>query len=263
MALKKRLARIFYKFLQKQDYYFTRLAIHGMKWRGFSKHSIHPKHLFDTKRSESWLSHFHPGSVFLDVGSGTGTECLRAAEKGAQKALGLEYNKQSLEIARTRSADKNLACEFVEADLEKGQLPIESRTVDLINFSNCLEHLNHRQEILKELKRIKKNDGLVVLSVPNRDTPWKQKLRAVGLDSRDDDDHKIEYSVEALKKELTDSGFEIISPLAVTIPSFPWNGILAATAIVSPKLYMRLQKWKREYVERHPETSTGWVLTIK
>ncbi len=117
--------------------------------------------------------------------------------------------------------------------------------------------------MLGEIKRVKKPDGMVIISVPNSETSWKKRLASAGLDSMDDPDHKIEYSKESLFHEMEESGLSISSELMPIIPSFPWNGIIAMSAALSPKLYKRLQKEKRKYVKINPDESLGWVFTVK
>lgn len=235
-----------------------------MKLRGFSTRPIHPKHLFDENRSDYLHGLFYPGISFLDLGSGVGTDCLLAAGKGARISIGLEGNAQSIVTAVKRGRQHvDGAVGFMQIDLEQGALPFLDHCFDLVNFSNVLEHLHNRTGILKELKRVKMHDGIAVISIPNAETTWKKKLVAVGLDSKDDPDHKIEYSKQSLAKELQAADLQICSDLMPIIPSFPWNGLIAMSAFLSPKLYKRLQAVKRRYVLAHPDESIGWVFTVK
>ncbi len=259
----KALKKYWYLFLKQQDYSLGVLSCRAMKWRGFSTRPIHPKHLFDEKRSDYLHELFHSGISFLDLGSGVGTDCLLAAEKGAAVSIGLEGNAQSILTAVKRGEKHIRAVNFMQIDLEQGALPFLDHCFDLVNFSNVLEHLHNRTDILKELKRVKKHDGIAVISIPNAETTWKKKLVAVGLDSRDDPDHKIEYSKQSLVKELQAADLQICSDLMPIIPSFPWNGLIAMSAFLSPALYKRLQTIKRRYVLAHPAESIGWVFTVK
>lgn len=239
------------------------LSCRAMKWRGFSPRPIHPKHLFDEQRADYLHGLFGKGISFLDLGSGVGTDCLLAAEKGAAVSVGLEGNLQSIVTAIKRGRQHDRAVDFMKVDLEQGGLPFSDHSFDLVNFSNVLEHLYNRKAILAELKRVKKEEGLVVISVPNAETTWKKKLVAVGLDSKDDPDHKVEYSKESLIEELRTADLHICSDLIPIIPSFPWNGLIAMSAFLSPVLYKKLQAVKRRYVLVHPDESIGWVFTVR
>jgi SAM-dependent methyltransferase len=200
---------------------------------------------------------------FLDIGSGVGSECLRAADSGATLSIGVEGNKQSIITARQRGGDKGPGVFFLQVELEDGGLPFSENIFDVINFSNVLEHLHNRIAVLKELKRVKKAEGIGVISIPNTDTSWKKKLRSVDLDSRDDPDHKVEYTRQSLKEELNSAGLQINSELQPIIPSWPWNGLIAVSAAISPKFYRRMQLYKRDYVHSYPDESIGWVFTVR
>ena len=234
-----------------------------MQMRGFSTRPIHPKHLFDDARSEFVHGLLREQINFLDIGSGVGSECLCAAESGASISVGVEGNRQSIITARQRGADNGLRVLFLQIELEDGALPFSDNIFDVINFSNVLEHLHNRLAVLQELRRVKKADGIGVISIPNTDTSWKKKLRSVDLDSRDDPDHKIEYTRQSLNEELDRAGLKISSELQPIIPSWPWNGLIAVSAAISPKLYRRMQRYKRDYVRTHPDESIGWVFTVR
>ncbi len=255
--------RNYYKILQKQDVFFTRLAIHAMKWLGKSRQPIHPKHLFDSKRASVLQEAMSSGISFLDIGAGMGSECLKASELGAHYIAGIEQDPKCIAAIESRASEKNANIKVFNFNLESAKFPFENESFDLINFSNVLEHLHNRIAVLKEVKRVKKITGRVLISIPTSETSWKKKLRAVGLDSRDDDDHKIEYTKEALQDELEQAGLKIISDLYPIIPSFPWNGIFAFSAAFSPRLYRYLQERKHSYVQRHPEESIGWAFFVQ
>ncbi len=255
--------KYWYLFIKQQDYSLGVWSCHAMKLRGYSPRPIHPKHLFDEQRSDYLHGLFCPGLSFLDLGSGVGTDCLLAAEKGAALSVGVEGSRESILTAVNRAKQAEQSVFFLPIDLEQGELPFKDHCFDLVNFSNVLEHLNNRKGILSELKRVKKKDSLAVLSVPNSETTWKKKLERAGLDSRDDPDHKIEYSRESLLEELQAADLQLCSELMPIIPSFPWNGLIAMSAFFSPALYKRLQEKKRTFVQKNPDESIGWVFTVK
>ena len=246
-----------------QDAFLEDLSCKGMRWRGYSPYPIHPKHLFDETRSEENGKYLRSGISFLDLGSGSGTECIAAAAAGAVRVIGLEYNEASLTLARSRVPDSLSGIEFIKHDLEIVPFLLEDASFDLVHFTNVLEHLHNRSGVLSEVKRLLKPDGFSVISIPNTGTKWKKMLRSVGLDSRDDRDHKIEYTPDSLEKELSAAGLERFTELAPIIPSLPINGIVAFSAIFSRRIYRRLQQWKRDWVSKHPEESIGWVFQVR
>jgi SAM-dependent methyltransferase len=259
----KALKKYWLLFLKEQNRKLEKLACYGMQWRGLADSPLHPKHLFDEHRAAFCRQQFRPGISFLDLGSGAGTECIAAAKAGAIRVVGIENDRWNHQHAVSRAEKAGVKVEFIRHDLENTPLPIDSKAFDLINMSNVLEHLTGRVAVLSELNRAKTEDGVAVISVPNVDTSWKKALRSVGLDSRDDNDHKIEYTKDLLVAELREAGLVIKSPLQPIVPSFPWHGLIALSAVFSPNLYRHLQRYKYEFVARHPQESIGWTFLAK
>ena len=56
---------------------------------------------------------------------------------------------------------------YVKADLNAKRLPFTDNMFDAINCSAVLEHLFYPHDILKEMKRLLKDGGTVLVSLPN------------------------------------------------------------------------------------------------
>ena len=95
-----------------------------------------------------------------------------------------------------------------------------------------LEHLHNRDQILREIHRALTPGGKLLLSVPNRDTGWKVRLRRAGLFSYSDADHKIEYTAQELTEELRRNGFVPEGPLQTEVLDTPWVGLIDLVGIV-------------------------------
>ena len=252
-------------FLKYQDKLFAKTAIISMKLLGRNKYPIHPKHLYDFNRNKMLINNLEKNikGKFLDIGSGNGTELIRAAKLGWD-AYGIENNENSIKVFNERNKNKffNNINIYIH-NLEIIPLPIDSNSINLINFSNVLEHIKKKKNILLEIKRVLINDGKCIISIPNKETFWKKLQRFVGIDSRDDIDHKIEYTKDELYKELSDAGLFISSKLHPIIISSPFDGLLSLTSIISPKLYQYTQAMKRRIVKDNINQSIGWVFEVK
>ena len=108
-----------------------------------------------------------------------------------------------------------------------------------------------------------KDNGICLISVPNSETFWKKLQRFVDIDSRDDPDHKIEYNLFEINQELEKSGLFITSNMHSIVPSFPFDGLLSLTAIISPNLYRLTQKIKRYLVKKNYIDTIGWIFEVK
>ncbi len=100
------------------------------------------------------------GRRILSLGCGTGNDLWYLA--GENFIVGLDYATSGLEIAiRHRVLG-------VRADLNLCPLlPFKSRSFDVVVCKDILEHLLEPLAILQEVRRVLKDDGYVVISVPN------------------------------------------------------------------------------------------------
>jgi SAM-dependent methyltransferase len=93
-------------------------------------------------------------------------------------------------------------------------IPEEDNSFDLIVCYHILEHVNDDLSAMKELHRILKPTGTLLIQTPFKDgkiyedytiTSAKERLNHFGQE-----DHVRIYSVEGLKKRLTQTGFEVV-----------------------------------------------------
>ena len=56
---------------------------------------------------------------------------------------------------------------YVRIDLNSKLLPFKNKQFDAVNCSDVLEHLFYPLEMLKEIKRVLKDNGSVLVSLPN------------------------------------------------------------------------------------------------
>lgn len=95
-----------------------------------------------------------PGKL-LDIGAGTG-DFLIHAKKNGWIVNGVEPNKQ----ARSLSNQKGI-------ELDGDTLGYKSNTFDIITMWHVLEHVPDLELQIKEIKRILKPNGYLVIAVPN------------------------------------------------------------------------------------------------
>jgi ubiquinone/menaquinone biosynthesis C-methylase UbiE len=107
-----------------------------------------------------------------------------------------------LDLKNVNNAKKILPkLKFIQLNIQK-KLPFAKSSFDKIIFTDVLEHLANEKIALKEINRVLKNEGALILSVPKR--RWFSFLSPVTLFQ-----HKREYSEKSLKKVLSLNGFMI------------------------------------------------------
>ena len=115
------------------------------------------------------------GKSILDIGCGTG-ELLNYFQEKGWKTRGVEPN----QLARA-FATKNYELEvFDENELNS----FEKNSFDVISMWHVLEHVPDLNGRMNQLKRLVKEDGLLVIALPNLDSPDAVKYgpKWAGLD---------------------------------------------------------------------------------
>lgn len=107
------------------------------------------------------LFEYNPKASFLDVGCNRGSFTLKAAEKiGTNKIFAIEINKENVKLAMKKGI------KVVEADLNN-KLPFKNNSFDIILANQVIEHLYFTDDFIKEIKRILKPNGYLIISSTN------------------------------------------------------------------------------------------------
>jgi SAM-dependent methyltransferase len=100
----------------------------------------------------------------LDVGTGTGG-FIPVLQKCFPEAsiTGIDPNQESLQAAKLQFPD----IRFIEMDSEK--LQFDDNTFDIVNVSMALHHFSKVRKSLKEIKRVVKPGGYIIITEPLSD----------------------------------------------------------------------------------------------
>ncbi|MFZ2545281.1 MAG: class I SAM-dependent methyltransferase [Candidatus Saccharimonadales bacterium] len=100
--------------------------------------------------------------IVLDIasGSGYGTKILSEA---AKYVYGVDVNDKAIIYSKENYAGKNI--EYRIGDGEK--IPLDDNSIDVVVTFETIEHIKNYKKFLSEVKRVLKNDGLLILSTPN------------------------------------------------------------------------------------------------
>jgi len=108
------------------------------------------------------------GKRVLSVGCGPGVDIAFLAE--ANEVHGIDISEQALAVAKSRGIVPH------QVDLNTvSRLPFASCSVDLVIATDILEHLFDPKMVLVEVRRVLKDAGEAILSVPNHFC-WRQRL---------------------------------------------------------------------------------------
>jgi SAM-dependent methyltransferase len=108
-----------------------------------------------------FASQFAAGQRVLDVASGAGFGMQMLREAGGYP-IGLDYDRASL--ADVRRLERSFR--LIHGDATR--LPLADRSIDLVVSFETLEHVPDAEAMVKELRRVLRPRGRLVLSTPNR-----------------------------------------------------------------------------------------------
>jgi SAM-dependent methyltransferase len=128
----------------------------------------------------------------LDVGCGTGANLLMLSQFG--DAEGVDLSEDALAFCRERGL-KNVKLGAAE------KLPYDDGTFDLVTGLDVVEHLDDDLAGLREMRRVLRPGGRVLLFVPTFMFLW-------GLQD-DVSNHRRRYRMPELRRVLEQAGFEI------------------------------------------------------
>lgn len=185
------------KFLLRLQRRVDNFVFATIKIKEISRGGIHPKH---------WITDFHTffldnidfSDSVLEVGCAYGHIANSLAKK-AKKVTAIDIRPEAIDKARRQFKRSNLV--FINSDLFK--FP-DSERFDAIVLSNVLEHIDERKRFLEKTAVLAKK---LLIRVPAFDRDWWVPYRKeFGLEWRLNKDHKLEYTEDALRKELDAAG---------------------------------------------------------
>lgn len=139
------------KYYESEDY-----ISHTDNKRSLFEKAYHFVKQIALKNKLDLINSFQPNNgKILDIGAGTGDFLLTAQENGWQ-TIGVEPSPRAKGIAIKKGIS------FVEDTKE-----LENHSFDVITMWHVLEHVPDLDTQIKELKRLLKLDGTLIIAVPN------------------------------------------------------------------------------------------------
>ena len=150
------------------------------------------------------------GKKLLDVGCGIGTISLRLKKKGFEVS-GVDFSEVAVNKCREQGLNATVS------DVDRDGLKYADKSFDIIWASDVIEHVFDPIFLLEEIYRVLKDDGRVLMSVPNNFT--LRKRRRIFLSGRSVQSniyrksrqckHHTFFSWELLEYMLKESGLSV------------------------------------------------------
>ena len=136
----------------------------------------------------------------LDVGCGSGTLLGLLKHRGF-RVTGLDFSAEAAAIAKAENG-----VDVAVGSLEEAHFPAES--FDVVTLFHVMEHVTNPRQVLAEVSRVLKPNGVAILQVPNIES-WQFKIFGARWYGLDIPRHVIDYSRNSMLKLLADSGFVV------------------------------------------------------
>ena len=103
------------------------------------------------------------GKTVLDIACGEGYGSALLASK-AKHVTGVDLSIEAIEHARTRYVKENLEFKVGNAS----EIPLPDAGFDLVVSFETIEHLAEQVEMIQEIKRVLRPDGILLISTPDK-----------------------------------------------------------------------------------------------
>lgn len=155
----------------------------------------------------------------LDVGCADGSFLAFLKGKFHIQAKGIDISEKAIEKAKKKGLDARIA------DVEEG-LPFKNNSFDLVISSEVIEHVYDTDYFLKELNRVLKPNGTLVLTTPNLASLINRVRLLFGMYplfvpeyKKEQAGHLRAYTIKVLRQQLEENNFR---PFIITAPNFPF-----------------------------------------
>jgi ubiquinone/menaquinone biosynthesis C-methylase UbiE len=133
------------------------------------------------------------GARLLDVGCGTGAN-LKAFNKEFER-VGIDASDAALEFCHQRGLKSLVRAKIEQSGLEKDDF-------DVVTALDVLEHVDDDMQALRELRRVSKPGGFILITVPAFGFLWSEHDEALH--------HRRRYTTAELESKLTAAGFQVV-----------------------------------------------------
>jgi 2-polyprenyl-3-methyl-5-hydroxy-6-metoxy-1,4-benzoquinol methylase len=144
------------------------------------------------------------GSI-LDVGCGPGLLIQKLGESFSGDIVGLDISPKMIELAKKKCKGlKNVS--FENTEIENAKLKLQ---FDAIVCMNSFHHYENHADVLSNLSKLVKKDGVIILLDPHRDNPLR-RLWTYMLRNWFDEKDVMYFTKKQIKKMADESGLRVM-----------------------------------------------------
>lgn len=192
------------------------------QWDGPYRHHIRKrKKWLEVVFAEQKRRHDRVPNVGLDLGCGDGSN-LQWLHLHFSHLYGSDYNMLRL----LRAAKLPIDARLFMADI--CNYPVEDNCFDVIFFNHVLEHIPDDDAALREVRRILKPGGLLILGVPNEGAAFWQLAYRLQPRTRATSDHVQFYTAGSIAGKCEAAGLTVqkIHPIGWGVPHWTLDALI-------------------------------------
>ncbi len=179
----------------KRPKLFYKIIVKNLRYLNFAK-------VIEARIISEFLD-LKEGECVCDIACGTGEHSVKMAKRGC-KVYGIDLNSSSIESAKIIT--DGFDCHFQVGNAEK--LPYNSDMFDKVISVCALEHFQNDENAIKEINRILKPKGILVLTVDS--FTYKDVKKNIQEMHKKDYNVVNYYSESHLAQKLERSGFKVL-----------------------------------------------------
>lgn len=151
----------------------------------------------------------------FDLCCGRGNVTVPLASLG-YKMIGVDISPDNIEAAKSKRITEDNPIIFLVGDAEN--FALGKGSFDFVVCSECLEHLNHPEYALNLINRVLKEEGLLIVTVPNGYGPyslifdhfWNKVISKI-LPKIRLSDHVQTFTLSRICNLIKEAGFEVLN----------------------------------------------------
>jgi SAM-dependent methyltransferase len=156
---------------------------------------------------------FSEGERILEAGCGDAAILIRLMKLFNVHGTGVDFAESAITQAKLLAHQENCKADFNRADI--CELPLESNQFDKVISLGVVEHMPDLEPSLKEMKRVLRPGGLMILMTPNRYSFGRWQRLAACATGRWPYGYQDEYSPSELASAVSAVGLRVVKSEAV------------------------------------------------
>jgi len=152
-----------FQFIRK----FRDLGITGSFTRWYDKNTRETRMAEMQEYANEVSKHVKDGANILEIAPGPGYMSIQLAKMGNFNITGMDISPDMVEICKTNAKNENVNVTFLEGNVSA--MPFGENTFDFIFCSAAFKNFKEPVIALKEMNRVLKNNGIVLIVDMRRD----------------------------------------------------------------------------------------------